>query len=127
MCDWKHKKFKRLQDSTQMNVMFYTPKVVNLIRSDDTYHTIPILSFVSDCEMLLLDLLKEIAENSSHTFNWEGNFLKGIYELDVVAEKLFQTKEIGIIYFVNKNEPSISSDMLNIKKGDHIELVYIRN
>lgn len=108
-----------------MKVKTYTLKIKNLVIDNDDYHVIPILSVTSDKDTNFEDLLKGITRDLDFTFRWEGNYLAGIDELDLIAEKLFQTKEFGIIYFVNKSELTKPSNLIEVKRGDYIELVYV--
>ncbi len=107
-----------------MKVKTYTLKIKNLVIDNDDYYVIPILSVTSDKDTNFEDLLKGITRDLDFTFRWEGNYLACIDELDLIAEKLFKTKEFGIIYFVNKSEPTKPSNLIEVKKGDYIELVY---
>jgi len=54
--------------------------------------------------------------------------LEGIIGLDKKIEVIFPDCSIGLLAFVNGNEPSkgeLAIDEVNVKPGDHIELMYV--
>lgn len=94
----------------------------------DIYITLPIICLVCDNEGVsfkeqLDSILKR--ENLSPCWNEKGNYLEKILEYHHIAEGLFNTKKIGILYFVNDSEPGVPLGDYRAKKGDKIEIVYI--
>lgn len=96
-------------------------KVIN----GESYEVFPIVSFVSESEGELVDIINFRLRKRNLTPRWEGDYLKEVAELHGVARELFRGDKIGILYFINDSEPDVPIRNYRVKKGDSVEVIYI--
>ena len=52
------------------------------------------------------------------------SFLEKVDAFQKEAERLFGTRKVGVLVFVNDSEPDIPIDEVKVRKGDIIEIAY---
>jgi hypothetical protein len=104
----------------------YAPRIVQEVMGPKVYHLVKVLSFYSPRDSTVGSELRRLKLKDLETgLIWHDDFVKGVKGLDEYVEELFRSKEIGLVYFVNNQEPDLSVEDAKIKKGDHILLAYI--
>ena len=90
----------------------------------ETYTLFPVLQ-LRYREGNIQDVISEKIESDGRTPIWRDGYLERIIELDPKAKRAFNTNQVGILYFVNGQEPQTKITDYDFFKGDLVELAYI--
>jgi hypothetical protein len=104
-------------------------KLVDRMIDGEVYRVLSIGRFASTSSGKLSDEVKAYLEEKGLTAKWSshkefGLLLESVEKFKSEAEKLFKTKKVGVLVFVNDSEPDLPIDAVNVKKGDVIEIAY---
>ena len=102
-------------------------EVVPTIIDKDVYFIIPIVTFTVGRKSNLFNLLTDplVTGILGIELKWGGSYLESVPSLEEIAKEKFKTPHVGIIYHVNRHEPDVAMDALQVKPGDRVELAYI--
>ncbi len=92
--------------------------------NNEVYEVIPVLK-TTYYEGSIVEFLDEKIRSDGRTPVWKNGYLERIVQLENKARQLFQTKEVGILYFVNGKEPEVEITKYEFKENDIVELAYI--
>ena len=110
------------------NLLTYPGReVIPRIIDNDVYFIIPIVSFTVERKSNLFKLLTSplVSHILGIDFKWHGSYLESVPSLEALVQERFQTPHVGIIYHVNRHEPDVAMDALEVNPGDEVELAYI--
>ncbi len=104
-------------------------KITERLIDGEVYRILSIGRFSSATNGRLSDEVKAFLAHKGLTGIWKkhdlGTFLETVKEFHKEAEKLFNTKNVGVLIFVNDTEPDIPADAINVNIGDIIEIAYV--
>ncbi len=105
-------------------------KIIERMVDGEIYRILSIGRFSSASDGKLSDEVKAYLKEKGLKARWKtharfGLFLKRIDEFEAEAERLFGTKKVGVLVFINDTEPDIPIDEVSVKKGDIVEIAYV--
>jgi hypothetical protein len=95
----------------------------------EIYHILSVGRFSSTSSGRLSDEVKSFLDEKRLKAVWSrhrefGMFLEKVDAFQKEAERLFGTRKVGVLVFVNDSEPDIPIDEVKVRKGDIIEIAY---
>ncbi len=105
-------------------------KIIERLIDGEIYRVLSIGRFSSATNGKLSDKVKAYLSGKKLRGVWTthrgfGLFLERVEEFQKEAERLFGTKKVGVLVFVNDSEPDIPLDQIAMKKGDIVEIAYV--
>ncbi len=104
-------------------------RITERLIDGEVYRILSIGRFSSASNGRLSDEVRAFLSWKGLTGTWRkhdlGVFLESVKEYQRDAEKLFRTKKVGVLIFVNDTEPDMPADAINVKEGDVIEIAYV--